>query len=91
MIEKGDTLFSKTSALNNVLLIDFISLIWRKSFASFHKFTDFFDSVWKTMVSTSHFQQLQVVYDSYVDSSVKECKHQIAVNLPAFGILKLTA
>ena len=50
----------------------FMSLIWWKWFASFGKFTDLFSSVWKTMIWTFHFQQLQVVYDNYVDLFCEE-------------------
>lgn len=38
---------SQKSALNTILLQDFITLIGRKSFDTFDKFTDLFDPVWK--------------------------------------------
>ena len=74
MLQKDATFFDKNSALSTVLIIDFMSLIRRISFAAFDTFTDLFDSVWKSMISTCHFQQMHVVYNSYLDSSVKECE-----------------
>ena len=45
MIGKGDKLFSKKSALNNVLLTDFMSVIRWKPFTSFYIFIDLFNSI----------------------------------------------
>ena len=74
MIGKGDILFSKKSALNNVLLTDCMSVIRWKPFTRFYIFIDLFSSIQETIASSCYFQQLQVVYDSYVDSSVKVCE-----------------
>ena len=70
-IENNDMVFNKDSELSTALVIDFMSMIRRKSLASFDKINDLFDSVWKSVISTCTFQQLQVVYDSYVESSIK--------------------
>ena len=75
-IENNDMVFNKDSELSTALVIDFKSMIQCKSLASFDKINDLFDSVWKIVISTCTFQQLQVVYDSYVESSIKECERK---------------
>ena len=91
MIEKDEILFSKTSALNTILLIDLCP--WSGG-------NDLLVLVSSLICSALYGRQwfelsisssCKLYMTTMWISSVKKCKHQRKLNLLAFGMLKLTA
>ena len=55
-------------------MIDFMSSIRKIPFSKLSTFNDVFESMWKLMTSVSKFDTIHIVYDSYIDDSIKEAE-----------------
>ena len=56
------------------IIIDFMSSIRKIPFSKLSTFSDVFESMWKSMTSVSKFDTIHIVYDSYIDDSIKEAE-----------------
>ena len=56
------------------IIIDFMSSIRKIPFSKLSAFSDVFESIWKSMTSVSKFETIHIVYDSYIDDSIKEAE-----------------
>ena len=63
--------FIKDSSENTILLADFASILWRIPTHSIHVFRDLFTSAWLSITSVCRFDQLHIVFDSYLEDSIK--------------------
>ena len=70
--DKSDLTFTKTSKLETILLIDFMSLVRRMPISNMSVFFDLLQVTWKKVKANCDFQQVDVVFDSYVENSIKE-------------------
>ena len=59
---------------NNALIVDFMSLIHRIPVGTLTTFLDLFNAAWKHLCNVCNFNRTDIVYDSYVNNSLKECK-----------------
>ena len=53
------------------LVIDFMSLIRKMNISKMHIFKNAFEAAWKSIKNVCSFSQLDVIYDSYIENSVK--------------------
>ena len=63
--------FAKTSESKTSLVIDFMSLMRRIRLTNLQTFKESFEVMWKSILSVCEFNQLNVIYDSYVTESIK--------------------
>ena len=70
--DKSDLTFTKTSKLETTLLIDFMSMVRRMPISEMSVFLDLFQATWKKVKAICDFQRVDVVFDSYVEKSIKE-------------------
>ena len=70
--DKNDLTFMKTSKLETTLLIDFMSMIRRMPLSEMSVFLDLFQATWKKVKAICEFQRVDVVFDSYVEKSIKQ-------------------
>ena len=63
--------FKKDNFRPTALIVDFMSLIRKMNLSKMRIFNDVFETVWKSIKNVSIFNQLDVVYDSYLMNSVK--------------------
>ena len=76
--------FSRTSELDTVLIV-VMSIIRRITISSIDTFGNLLHTLWNSIKSTCAFKQLDVIYDSYIESSLKERERQRRV---AFDIIE---
>ena len=63
--------FIKDSSENTILLADFMSILRRIPTHSIQVFRDLFTSAWLSIKSVCRFDQLHIVFDSYLEDSIK--------------------
>ena len=68
--------FAKTSESKTSLVIDFMSLMRRISLASLQTSKESFEIMWKSILSVCEFNQLNIIYDSYITKSIKYGERQ---------------
>ena len=71
LIEDDYKVDTKTKAC---IMIDFMSSIRKIPFSKLSTFSDVFECMWKSMTSVSKFDTIHIVYDSYIDDSIKEAE-----------------
>ena len=49
-----------------------MSLIGKIGFEKYKKFRDAFDGAWGTVLAVSNFDRIEIVYDTYLEVSIKE-------------------
>ena len=67
--------FHKYSSEPTALLVDFMSVIRRVPLKNVSKIIDAFNLSWNTINVCSH-NTLNIIYDSYTESSLKACERQ---------------
>ena len=73
-IVPNDYCFSKSSILPAALVIDFMSVVRKLSVSKYSTIKDVFESARMSITSVCSFEQLHLVYDSYLNHSLKECE-----------------
>ena len=68
--------FEKNSQNETSLVVDFMSLIRKMQLSKMRVFSDAFEAAWKSIVNICSFTQLDIVYDSYIEDSIKYCERQ---------------
>ena len=68
--------FMQNSPSKTSLVIDFMSLIRKFPLKKLLTFEDLFELAWTTIIKTCKFDQVDIIYDSYIEKSVKECERQ---------------
>ena len=63
--------FAKKSESKTSLVIDFMSLMRRIKWTNLQTFKESFEVMWKSILSVCEFNQLNIVYDSYISESIK--------------------
>ena len=71
LIEDG---YKVDKKIEGHIIIDFMSSIRKIPFSKLSTFSDVFESMWKSMTSVSKFDTIHIVYDSYIDDSIKEAE-----------------
>ena len=66
--------FKKDNFRPTALIVDFMSLIRKMNLLKMRIFNDVFETVWKSIKNVCIFNQLDVVYDSYIMNPVKYCE-----------------
>ena len=66
--------FHKYSSKPTALLVDFMSVIWRVPLKNVSRIIDTFDLSWNTISSVCSHNTLNIIYDSYIESSLKACE-----------------
>ena len=59
---------------NNALIVDFMSLMRRIPVSTLTSFLDLFNAAWKHMCNVCNFNRIDIIYDSYINDSLKECE-----------------
>ena len=67
---------AKTSESKTSLVIDFMSLMRRISLANLQTSKESFEIRWKSILSVCEFNQLNIIYDSYITKSIKYGERQ---------------
>ena len=65
--------FHKYSSEPTALLVDFMSVIRRVPLKNVSKIIDAFDLSWNTINNVCSHNTLNIIYDSYIESSLKAC------------------
>ena len=68
--------FAKTSESKTSLVIDFMSLMRRIRLTNLQTFKESFEVMWKSILSVCEFNQLNIIYDSYITESIKYGERQ---------------
>ena len=68
--------FNKTSELETVMIIDFMYVIRRMPITKVATFGDLLDATWYPIKLLCDYNWIDIVYDSYVKNSFKECERQ---------------
>ena len=63
--------FAKKSESKTSLVIDFMSLMRRIKWTNLQTFKESFEVMWKSILSVCEFNQLNVIYYSYITESIK--------------------
>ena len=58
--------FAQTSKSKTSLVIDFVSLMRKIRLANLQTFNESFEVMWKSTLSVCEFNQLNIIYDSYI-------------------------
>ena len=64
--------FGKTVTAGISVIVDFISLIRKIGFEKYPKVRDAFDGAWGIILVASNADRIEIVYDSYLEGSIKE-------------------
>ena len=54
------------------VIVDFMSLIRKIGFEKYPKVRDAFDGTWGIILAASNADRIEIVYDSYLEGSIKE-------------------
>ena len=68
--------FAKTSESKTSLVIDFMSLMRRIRLTNLQTFKESFEVMCKSILSVCEFNQLNIIYDSYITESIKYGERQ---------------
>ena len=68
--------FENLDDTNNVLVVDFMSLLRRLLMKNFQDFQELLGAGWNYIKGVSKFNELHVVFDSYIADSLKECERE---------------
>ena len=68
--------FAITSKSQMSFVIDFISLMKRINLTNLQTFKNGFEVIWKSVLSVSAFNQLNILYESYIKESMKHGKRE---------------
>ena len=61
-----------TVAAGVSVIVDFMSLIRKIGFEKYPKVRDAFDGAWGIILAASNADRIKIVYDSYLEGSIKE-------------------
>ena len=56
----------------HVTIVDFMSQIKKMLFSKIYAFSDAFNALWNSVQSISQFQQLHIIFDTYLQHSAKD-------------------
>lgn len=73
--------FIKKCRQKTALITDFMSQIRKMPFSKFYVFRDVFNAVWNSIQYISQFQQLYIVFNSYLQHCVKDSAQRQHANL----------
>ena len=68
--------FENRHDLNNVLVVDFMSLIRQLPMKDFSNFEQLLVASWHYVKGVCKFSEVLVVFDSYIEGSLKECERE---------------
>ena len=70
----SDTTFTAESKLRTAIVVDFMSLIRRYPVSKLKTFDDLFRTATYSVLHAPCTEEIDIVYDSYLDDSIKECE-----------------
>ena len=81
--------FSYASTHETVLLIDLMSVVRRMPLAEMKIFADLFRATWNKIKNICAFQRLDVVFDSYIEKSIKEGERKRRISVQPLEFAKI--
>ena len=73
-LEKTDYDYDKRRDITTCVVVDFMSLIRKISFTKMLRISDIFEEMWKRTSFISQAGMIHMVYDSYIEGSIKDCE-----------------
>ena len=73
-LQASDYNFIQNSPLRTAAVIDFMSQIRKYPTTKLKTFNDLFTVATHTVMSASNIEQINIIYDSYLEDSIKECE-----------------
>ena len=80
----------KISQLKTVLVVDFMSVIRKIPFKSFKNVREVFQTVWNLMENSCNAKRIEVIYDSYLERSIKESERLHRCEVQPIDVINLT-
>ena len=68
--------FSKSSRLKTALIVDFMSIVRKINTTQCQIFKDILEKLWSIIYNSCTFQRLDIIYDSYIEQSIKFSERQ---------------
>ena len=72
LLDTPEYQFDKTVTAGISVIVDSMSLIRKIGFEKYLKVRDAFDGAWGIILAASNADRIEIVYDSYVEGSIKE-------------------
>ena len=76
LFDANELSFTKASHLETALAVDFMSMVRRMKFTEMSVFLDLFSATWRKVKGICDYQRIDVVFDSYVERSLKDCERK---------------
>ena len=86
-LEPGDLRFSKASSTSTAMVVDFMSIIRRQPLQNMTVFEDIIKSAWLSVQNSCEFNNLNIVFDSYIEDSIKEGERRSRVNCEPLEVI----
>ena len=64
----------KESNLKTALVVDFMPLVRKVPFQNYTNIVETFEATWNVIVTASGIDRMEVIYDSYIENSIRESK-----------------
>ena len=77
-LEKND--YSNSIGSNATIIVDFMSVIRKVSFSKFSSIKDALECLWNMITKVGENNQIDIVFDSYVENSIKELTRESRSN-----------
>ena len=72
LLDTPEYQFDKTVTAGISVIVDFMPLIRKIGFEKYTKVRDAFDGAWGIILAASNADRIEIVYDSYLEGSIKE-------------------
>ena len=72
LLNTSDYQFDKTKVTGLAVVVDFMSVIHKTGFEKHPKIKDGLKRVWNSIFVQSNIERIEIVYDSYLENSIKE-------------------